>query len=61
MWGVGAPRVGWAVVNADESTELKALEATMDSIEAVLDVERLKTTIAELSEQASVPDLWSDQ
>jgi peptide chain release factor 2 len=48
-------------VNADESVELKALEATMASIEAVLDVERLKATIVELSEQASVPDLWNDQ
>ena len=61
MLAAGPPRVGWAVVNADESTELKALEATMDSIEAVLDIERLRATIADLSAQASVPDLWSDQ
>ena len=33
----------------------------MASIEAVVDVERLRASIAELSEQASVPDLWSDQ
>jgi peptide chain release factor 2 len=55
------PRVGWPVVNADESAELKALEATMTSIEAVLDIERLKATIETLSEQASAPDLWNDQ
>ena len=48
-------------MNADESAELKALEATMASIESVVDIERLKVTIAELSEQASVPDLWNDQ
>ncbi|MET3804089.1 peptide chain release factor 2 [Nakamurella sp. UYEF19] len=48
-------------MNADESVELKALEATMTSIEAVLDIERLKATIVELSEAASVPDLWNDQ
>lgn len=33
----------------------------MDSIEAVVDVDRLRATIAELSEQASAPDLWNDQ
>ncbi|WP_090480915.1 peptide chain release factor 2 [Nakamurella panacisegetis] len=33
----------------------------MTSIEAVLDIDRLKATIAELSEQASAPDLWNDQ
>ncbi len=48
-------------MNADESAELKALEATMASIESVVDIERLKVTIGELSEQASVPDLWNDQ
>ena len=48
-------------MNADESAELKALEATMASIESVVDIARLKVTIADLSEQASVPDLWSDQ
>jgi peptide chain release factor 2 len=48
-------------VNADESAELKALEATMTSIEAVLDIERLRATIETLSDQASAPDLWNDQ
>ncbi len=48
-------------MNADESAELKALEATMASIESVVDIARLKVTIADLSEQASVPDLWNDQ
>ncbi len=48
-------------MNADESAELKALEATMASIESVVDIDRLKVAIADLSEQASVPDLWNDQ
>ncbi|OJV31369.1 MAG: peptide chain release factor 2 [Actinobacteria bacterium 69-20] len=33
----------------------------MGSIEAVVDVDRLKATIADLAQQAAVPDLWNDQ
>jgi peptide chain release factor 2 len=33
----------------------------MASIEAVLDVDKLRTQIADLEEQASAPDLWNDQ
>ena len=33
----------------------------MASIEAVIDVDRLRKEIAELEEQASAPDLWNDQ
>ena len=33
----------------------------MASIEAVIDVDRLRTQIADLEEQASAPDLWNDQ
>src|SRR5258708_7559667 len=33
----------------------------MASIEAVLDLDRLRKQIAELEEQASAPDLWDDQ
>ena len=54
-------RVGWSVVNPDDAAALKELQTTMGSIEAVVDLERLKATIAELSEQASAPDLWNDQ
>ncbi|MGI8590618.1 MAG: peptide chain release factor 2, partial [Nakamurella sp.] len=32
----------------------------MTSIESVIDLPRLRATIAELSEMASVPDLWND-
>ena len=48
-------------MNPDVVADLKALETTLSSIESVMDVDRLRATIADLSEQASVPDLWSDQ
>ncbi|GAA2523674.1 peptide chain release factor 2 [Pilimelia columellifera] len=41
--------------------QLKGLDATMRSIEAVLDVDRLHRDKAALEEQASAPDLWDDQ
>ena len=37
------------------------LDATMRSVETVLDLPRLRTDIADLEAQASVPDLWNDQ
>jgi peptide chain release factor 2 len=49
------------IVNPDVAADLKALDTTLTSIEAVIDLDRLKNTIADLSEQASVPDLWNDQ
>src|SRR6476619_5199862 len=69
-WNVGAlasvratpaVRVGLKVVNPDVAPDLKALDTTLTSIETVIDVDRLKGAIAELSDQASVPDLWNDQ
>jgi peptide chain release factor 2 len=48
-------------VATDPSEELKNLRTTMDSIEAVLDVDKLRGQIADLEEQASAPDLWDDQ
>ncbi|GAA2057154.1 peptide chain release factor 2 [Catenulispora yoronensis] len=45
----------------DPSEALKNLRATMASIEAVLDVDKLRRQIADLEEQASAPDLWNDQ
>jgi peptide chain release factor 2 len=44
----------------DFPAEIRALRATYESIEAVSDVERIRKDIAELSEQAGVPDLWDD-
>ncbi len=44
----------------DFPAEIKALRATLDSIEAVSDPTALQEKIARLSEQASAPDLWDD-
>ena len=46
---------------ADFSDQLKSVDATMRSIEAVLDIDRLRRDKAVLEEQASAPDLWDDQ
>jgi peptide chain release factor 2 len=48
-------------VNLDDAAAVKALDTTLASIEAVMDVEKLQATIAQLSEEASAPDLWNDQ
>jgi len=45
----------------DISAEIADLRATFADIEAVVDVERLRAEIAELSEEAGRPDLWDDQ
>lgn len=44
----------------DISAQVAALRATFTEITAVVDVARLKSDIADLSEQAGVPDLWDD-
>ncbi|WP_042385789.1 peptide chain release factor 2 [Streptacidiphilus melanogenes] len=44
----------------DPSEELKSLESTMSSIEAVVDLDRLRSDIAVFEEQAAAPDLWDD-
>lgn len=44
----------------DVSEELKSLSSTMGSIEAVLDLDRMRADIAALEEQAAVPTLWDD-
>ncbi|MBX6723704.1 MAG: PCRF domain-containing protein, partial [Dactylosporangium sp.] len=46
---------------ADYPEQLKALDATLRSIEAVVDLDRLRKEKAELEEAASAPDLWDDQ
>ncbi|CAL9431301.1 MULTISPECIES: peptide chain release factor 2 [Streptomyces] len=47
-----------AVVDVSEA--LKSLTSTMESIEAVLDLEKLRAEIAVLEEQAADPALWND-
>ncbi|MSV72468.1 MAG: PCRF domain-containing protein, partial [Actinobacteria bacterium] len=43
------------------SESLAALDATMASIEQVIDLPKLVLEIADLEAQASVPNLWDDQ
>ena len=45
----------------DLDTEIKQLQATMHTIEQVLDLDGMRADIAELSEQVAAPDLWDDQ
>ncbi|HJQ02065.1 MAG TPA: peptide chain release factor 2 [Jatrophihabitans sp.] len=44
----------------DVPAELKELSATLASIEAVLDVPKLRDQVAQLEQQASDPELWND-
>src|ERR687890_176321 len=50
----------WVDVAADFSVVLDELDTTLTSIEAVLDVDRLRREVAELEQQAAAPDLWND-
>ncbi|MGA8117091.1 MAG: peptide chain release factor 2 [Actinocatenispora sp.] len=45
----------------DLADELRRLDATLSSIEKVLDVNRLHREKDDLEEQAAAPDLWNDQ
>ena len=45
---------------ADFPVEIAELRGTLETIRAVSDPEALRARIAELSEAASVPDLWDD-
>ncbi|GAB3069218.1 peptide chain release factor 2 [Nocardioides zeae] len=49
------------VAGPDFDQEIKALGATLRTIEQVLDVEKMKAEIADLQEQVAAPDLWDDQ
>ncbi|MDK3258119.1 peptide chain release factor 2 [Blastococcus capsensis] len=45
---------------ADFSVVLDELDTTLRSIEAVLDVDRMRREVAELELQTAAPDLWDD-
>ena len=45
----------------DFGEALKELDTTLGTIEAVLDLDKLRGEIADLNEQAAAPDLWDDQ
>jgi len=53
--------VVWAdMIELDISEQVAALRSTFADIRSVVGVERLQAEIADLSEQAGVPDLWDD-
>ena len=45
----------------DFETQIKQLQATMHTIEQVLDIDAMQREIADLGEQVAAPDLWDDQ
>jgi peptide chain release factor 2 len=45
----------------EPADELKSLNATLSTIEQVLDLPKMRAEIADLNEQAGAPDLWDDQ
>jgi peptide chain release factor 2 len=58
-----SPTPGRLAADMDEldfTAEIAALRSTFADIRSVIGVERLTAEIAELSEQAGVPDLWDD-
>ncbi len=44
----------------DYDAEIKQLQATMGTIGSVLNIDRMRGEIADLSEQVAAPDLWDD-
>lgn len=48
------------MADIDFSAEIADLRHTYESIEAVSDIEQIRAEIAELSQQASAPDLWDN-
>src|SRR4051794_18704473 len=62
MRSTGCGRVGLAVVaGPDLETQIKQLQATMHTIEQVLNLEAMRAEMADLGEQVAAPDLWDDQ
>jgi peptide chain release factor 2 len=49
------------VAGPDFDAEIKQLQATMKTIEQVLDLGSMRAEIADLGEQVAAPDLWDDQ
>jgi peptide chain release factor 2 len=49
------------VAGPDFDTQIKQLQATMHTIEQVLDLDAMRAEIADLGEQVAAPDLWDDQ
>ncbi|HEU0127434.1 MAG TPA: PCRF domain-containing protein, partial [Pseudonocardiaceae bacterium] len=49
------------MASPDISDRIKQLDATLSSIEKVLDVAAMRAEIARLGEEVAAPDLWNDQ
>jgi peptide chain release factor 2 len=49
------------VAAIDPAEALKDLDSTLSSVEAVVDLPRLRAELADLERQAAAPDLWDDQ
>jgi len=49
------------VAGPDFDSEIKQLQATMKTIGQVLDLDGMRTEIADLGDQVAAPDLWDDQ
>jgi peptide chain release factor 2 len=49
------------VAATDFDYEIKQLQATMNTIGSVLDVDGMRREIADLGEQVAMPDLWDNQ
>ena len=49
------------VAGPDFDTQIKQLQATMHTIEQVLDIDAMRKEIADLADQVAAPDLWDDQ
>jgi peptide chain release factor 2 len=49
------------IVHPDVSADLAELATTLETVEAVLDVDELRRRIDELEHQAADPELWNDQ
>ena len=56
-----APRTLAGVAGPDVAERIKQLDATLSSIEQVLDIPRMRDEVAKLGEQVAAPDLWDDQ
>nr|WP_187354437.1 peptide chain release factor 2 [Dietzia aerolata] len=48
-------------VHPDVSADIAALDATLTTVEKVLDIEELARRVDELEQMAADPDLWNDQ
>jgi len=49
------------VATPDFAEQTKALDATLTSIEKVLDLDSIRSEISDLQDQVGAPDLWDDQ